>query len=147
HLKRLGIFPASFRDIEPLVGKRSAHAAKHTPIDQIADRRFHHAPRGRRGKKHRLLCTEQRLEFWMNLAVKIFEVFAAMANQRTRKRGPGCFGNFNWTWNEKLVVRMHAATSSIAPAFAKLWRSRHRTPNAKSGAVVRLSPHAGRGLR
>src|SRR5918996_1640299 len=45
----------------------------------------------------------------MNLAVKIPEIFAAMSNQRTRKRRPGFFGNFNWTGNEKLVVRYHKA--------------------------------------
>ena len=80
HLKRLRVFPASLRDIEPFVRKRAAHAAKHAAIDQIADRRFHDAPRRRRGKKHRLLCSEQRLKLWMNLAVKIPEIFAAMSN-------------------------------------------------------------------
>ena len=35
HLKRLGIFPASLRDIEPFVRKRAAHAAKHAAIDQL----------------------------------------------------------------------------------------------------------------
>ena len=43
----------------------------------------------------------------MNLAVKISKIFAAMANQRTRKCLPGFLGNFNRTGNEKLVVRMH----------------------------------------
>jgi hypothetical protein len=43
----------------------------------------------------------------MNLAIKIPEIFAAMANLRTRKRRPGFFGNFNGAGNEKLVVRMH----------------------------------------
>ena len=66
-----------------------------------------HAPRRRRGKKHRLLCAEQRLKLWMNLAVKIPKIFAAMSYQRTRKCLPGFFRNFNWTGNEKLVVRMH----------------------------------------
>src|SRR6266446_5920994 len=113
HLKRLGVFPTSLRDIEPFVRKRAAHAAKHTAIDYVPNRCFHHSPRRRRGKKHRLLCAEQRLKLWMNLAVKILEIFAAMSNQRTRKRRPGFFGNFNWTGNEKLVVRMHDQTSDI----------------------------------
>src|SRR6476659_506435 len=99
HLKRLGVFPASLSDIEPFVRKRAAHAAKHAAIGQVADRCFHHSPRRRRGKKHRLLCAEQRLKLWMNLAVKILEFFAAMANQWTRKCLPGFVGNFNWTRN------------------------------------------------
>src|SRR5262245_45669760 len=109
HLKRLRIFPTSLRNIEPFVRKRAAHAAKHAAIDQIADRRFHHAPCRRRGKKHWLLCSEQRLELWMNLAVKISKIFAAMSDQWARKRLPGFIGNFNWTGNEKFVVRMHEA--------------------------------------
>ena len=44
----------------------------------------------------------------MNLAIKIPEIFAAMANQRTGKRRPRFFGNFNGTGNEKLVVCYHA---------------------------------------
>src|SRR5215468_612819 len=56
----------------------------------------------------------------MNLAVKIPEIFAAMANQRARKRRPGFFGDFNGTGNEKLVVRMHEQTSDIWAASAKL---------------------------
>src|SRR6476469_7856078 len=93
HLKRLGVFPASLRDIEPFVRKCAAHAAKHAAVDLIADRCFHDAPRRRRGKKHRLLCAEQRLKLWMNLAVKIPKIFATMSNQWTRKRLPGFFGN------------------------------------------------------
>src|SRR5215831_14484131 len=119
HLKRLGALPTSFCHVEPFVRKRAAHATKHAPVDQIADRRFHDAPRRRRGKKHWLLCAEQRLKLWMNLAVKISEIFAAMSNQRTRKRRPGFFGNFDGTGNEKLVVRMHEQTSDIRPASAK----------------------------
>src|SRR5215472_4883768 len=120
HLKRFGIFTASLRHIEPLVRKRAAHAAKHAAVDQIADRRFHDAPRRRRGKKHRLLCAKQRLEPWMNLAVKISEIFAAMSNQRTRKRRPGFFGNFNGTGNEKLVVRMHGSNVRRLSCTSKL---------------------------
>src|SRR5262249_36493012 len=103
---------------------------------------FHHAPCRRRGKKHWLLCSEQRLKLWMNVAVKIPEIFAAMANQRTRKRRPGFFRNFNGPRDEKLIVRMHAATSNIEAASAKLRRGRHRTPNAKSGRLLSASPES-----
>lgn len=65
----------------------------------------------------------------MNGAIKILEIFAAMANQRTRKRRPGLFGYFYGSGNEKLVVRSHAATSNIQPASAKLWRGRRSTFN------------------
>ena len=37
HLKRFRVFPASFRDIEPFVRKRAAHAAKHAAIDHVPD--------------------------------------------------------------------------------------------------------------
>jgi len=43
-LERFGVFPAASRDIEPFVGERATHAAEHAAINQIADRRFHHAP-------------------------------------------------------------------------------------------------------
>src|SRR5215813_347021 len=107
HLKRFGVLTASLGDIEPFVRKRAAHTAKDPSVDLVANRRFHHSPRRRRRKKHRLLCTEQRLKLWMNRVVKIPKIFAAMSNQWTRKRLPGFFGDFNWTGNEKLVVRMH----------------------------------------
>src|SRR6516165_8293179 len=126
HLKRLGVFPASLRDIEPFVGKCAAHAAKHAAVDLIADGRFHDAPRRRRGNKYRLLCAEQRLKLWMNLAVKISEIVASMSNQRTRKRCPRFFGNFNGTGNEKLVVRMHEQTSDACHARASVRCSRDR---------------------
>src|SRR4029077_10314330 len=113
HLKRFRAFPASFRDIEPFVRKGATHAAKHAAIDYVPDRCFHHSPRRRRGKKHRLPCAEQRLKLWVNLAVKIPKIFAAMSNQWTRKCLPGFFGNFNWTGNEKLVVRMHGKRSTV----------------------------------
>ena len=119
HLKRFRAFPASFRDIEPFVRKRAAHAAKHAAINHVPNRCFHHAPRRRRGKKHRLLCAEQRLKLWMNLAVKIPKIFAAVSNQRTRKCLPGFFGNFNWTGNEKLVVRMHNGNVQRLPQVSK----------------------------
>ena len=45
-LQRLGVFAAAFGDIEPFVGERAAHAAKHTAIDEIPDGRLHHAPGG-----------------------------------------------------------------------------------------------------
>ena len=60
----------------------------------------------------------------MNGAVKVLKIFAAMANQRTRKRRPSFFGYFYRSGNEKLVVRMHEATSNMQPAFAKLGRGR-----------------------
>ena len=107
HPERLGLLSAALRDIEPFVGKRSAHAAKHAASDHVPDRCFHDTPRRRRGKKHWLLCAEQRLKLWMNIAVKISKIFATMPNQWTRKCLPGFFRNFNWTGNEKLVVRMH----------------------------------------
>src|SRR3954452_8748084 len=130
HLKRFRAFPTSLRNIEPFVRERTAHAAKHAAIDDVPNGRFHHTPRRRRGKKHRLLCAEQRLKLWMNLAVKIPKIFATMSNQRTRKCLPGAFGNFNWTGNKKLVVRMHEQTSDI----------RHATSNLK---VLRPGLHLG----
>jgi len=48
----------------------------------------------------------------MNIAVKIPEIFAAMSNQRSAKRCPRFFGNFNRTGNEKFVVRYHAEKSN-----------------------------------
>src|SRR5919108_1391830 len=139
HFKRLSFLPATLGHIEPFVGKRAAHAAKHAAIDQITDGRFHHAPRRRRGKKHWLLRSEQRLEFWMDGAIKVLKVLTAMANQRTRKRRPCFFGNFNRPGNEKLVVRMHAATSNIEPAFAKLWRGRDPKLSGSSRRLVSTS--------
>src|SRR5262249_39751459 len=107
HLKRFGVLTASLGDIEPFVRKRAAHTAKDASVDLVANRRFHHSPRRRRGKKHRLLCAEQHLKLWMNRAVKIPKIFVAMANKWTQKRLQGFFRNFNWTGNEKFVVRMH----------------------------------------
>jgi YVTN family beta-propeller protein len=49
----------------------------------------------------------------MNGAVEIFEVFAAMPNQRTRKCGPRFLRNFNGTGNEKFVVRSHSERSTV----------------------------------
>ena len=87
HLQRFGLFSAAPRDIEPFVGERAAHAAKDALADEIADRCFHHAP-GRRGrKKNRLLRSEELLQLRMNVAVKAFESFAAMADHRARKGG------------------------------------------------------------
>ena len=86
-LERLGVFSTALRDIEPFVRERAAHAAEHAAIDQVTDRRFHHAPRRRGGKKHRLFCSEQCLKLWMNRAVKILKIFAAMPNHRPRKCG------------------------------------------------------------
>ena len=108
-LQRLGVFSAALRDIEPFVGERAAHAAKHAAIDQVADRRFHHAPGRGSGKEHRLLRSEQRLQPRMNRAVKIFKIFAAMSDHRTRERRPRFLRYFNRTGNEKLVVRNHAS--------------------------------------
>ena len=58
-LQRLGFLSATSGDIEPLVGKRAAHAAEHALAHEIADGCFHHAPGRRGGKKNRLLCAEQ----------------------------------------------------------------------------------------
>ena len=143
HLKRLGVFPASLRDIEPFVRKCAAHAAKHAAVDLIADRRFHDAPCRRRGKEHRLLCAEQRLKLWMNPAVEILKVFAAVSNQRTRKRCPRFFGNFNGTGNEKFVMRMHGGISNIEPAFAKLRHGTHRIPTLKAEGLGPPLPAGG----
>ena len=45
----------------------------------------------------------------MNIAVEIFERFAAMANHRTREGGESFFRNFDGAGNEKLVVWDHEA--------------------------------------
>ena len=143
HFKRFSFLPTTLGDIEPFVGKRSAHAAKHAAINQITDGRFHHAPRRRRGKKHRLLRSEQRLELWMNGAVKLFKVVAAMSNQRTRKRRPGFFGNLNRPGNKKLVVRMHGETFNNQRPSAKLRRSKHPKPTLKVDGCFPPRPACG----
>src|SRR5262249_24609409 len=119
-LKRLGVFSAVLRDLEPLVRKGAANAAKHAAIDQVPNRCFHYTPGRRRGKKHWLVCSEQRLKLWMNVAVKILKIFATMANHRTRERRPGFFGNFNGARDEKLVVRSH--TSNIQHPTSNIQR-------------------------
>src|SRR5437588_12497814 len=43
----------------------------------------------------------------MNLAVKIFKIFAAMADHRSREGGQRFSGNFDWAGSEKLVVNLH----------------------------------------
>jgi len=42
-------------------------------------------------EEHWLVCSEQSLKPWMNRAIKIFKILAAMPDHRTRKRGPGFF--------------------------------------------------------
>ena len=111
YFKRFGFLPTTLGDIEPFVGERTAHAAEHAAINHVANGRFHHAPRRGRGKKDRLLRSEQRLELWMNCAVKILKIFTAMPNQRAGKRRPGFFGNFDGARDKKLIVRMHDETS------------------------------------
>src|SRR5262245_3560468 len=137
HLKRLSIFTAPLGDIEPFVRERAAHAAQHAAIGEITDRCFHDPPCRGGGKKHRLLCAEQRLKLWMNLAVKISEIFATMANQRPAKRCPRFFGNFNGAGNEKLVVRMHDTRSAL---FVE-------DSTSKAGGSRPPRPACGRGLR
>src|SRR5205823_3313394 len=106
------IFSAALCDIDPFIRKRAAHAAKHASIDQVPDRSLHYAPRRGSRKEYRLLCSEQRLELWMDLAVKILKILAAMSHQWTRKCRPCFFGYFNRTGNEKFVVRLHRRTSN-----------------------------------
>ena len=43
-LERLGFFAATAADLEPFVGERAAHAVEDAAGNEIADRRFHHAP-------------------------------------------------------------------------------------------------------
>ncbi len=61
----------------------------------------------------------------MNGAVKIFEIFAAMSNQRMRKGRPRLFRDFHGSGDEKLVVRSHDPTSNI----------QHPTSNGKTFAA------------
>lgn len=51
-LQRDGILAAALRDIQPLIGKRAAHAVENlTRTDQITDGPLHDSPRGGCGKK------------------------------------------------------------------------------------------------
>ncbi len=43
----------------------------------------------------------------MNVAVEIFEIFAAMSDHRSRERGQCFRRNLDWAGNEKLVVWKH----------------------------------------
>ena len=95
HLERLGFLAAAPRHVEPFVGKRAAHAAEDALPDEIADRALHHAPGRGGGKKDRLLRAEQRLQPRVNLAVEIFELFAAMPDHRPRKSGQGLLRHFD----------------------------------------------------
>ena len=106
-LERLGFLAAAARDVEPLVGKRAAHAAEDALGDEIADRRFHHAPSRGGGKKDWLLRAEQFLEPGMNGAIELAEGFAAVADHRPRESRPRFWGNFDRTGDEELVVRRH----------------------------------------
>ena len=46
----------------------------------------------------------------MNVAVKIFKIFAAVSDHRSRERGQCLWRNFDRPRDEKLVVRSHAQT-------------------------------------
>ena len=46
----------------------------------------------------------------MNITVKIFKIFAAMSDHRSRERGQRFRRNFDRTGCEKLVVRSHTQT-------------------------------------
>src|SRR5438270_9261280 len=56
----------------------------------------------------------------MNVAVKVFKIFAAMSDHRARERGQRFCGNFDRARGEKLVVRKHEENVQ------------RRTPNVQS---------------
>ena len=132
-LKRLGVFAATFRDIEPFVGEGAAHAAKDAAIDEVADRCFHHAPGGGSGKENRLFCSEQFLQFWVNLAVEILECFAAVSDHRPGECGERFFRNLDRTGNEKFIVRSHGATFNVQRPTSNVQR-RNEKGGRRSGA-------------
>ena len=103
-LQRLGVFAAALGDVEPFVGERAAHAAKDAAIDQVADGGLHHAPGRGGGKEDRLFGHEQLLQFRVNVAVEVFERFAAMADHGAREGGHGFLGDFDGAGSEELVV-------------------------------------------
>src|SRR5947208_2198096 len=139
NLERFCDFSAALCNIEPFIGERAAHAAKHAAISKVPDGSLHHAPgRGSR-KKNRLFCSEQCLKPRVNRAVKIPKILAAMADHRTRKGRPRFFRYFDGTRNEKLVVRDHRQRSTL--------NAQHSTSNLyrRSPAwVARAVSRAGR---
>ena len=104
HLQGLSLFSAAPCDVEPFVGECAAHAAKHAFVYNIADSGFHHTPGRRSGQEDGLFCSEKFLQVWVNVAIEIFEGFAAMPDHRAGKGGERFFRNFDWTGDEKLVV-------------------------------------------
>jgi hypothetical protein len=70
------------------------------------------------------------LQLWMNIAVKIFEIFTAVSDHWPRKRRQGFPRNFNRSGREKLIVRLHQAN------VQRLTRLRKATPKVfASGAA------------
>ena len=107
HLERLGFLAAAPRHVEPFVGKSAAHAAEDALPDEIANRPLHHPPGRGGGKKDRLLRAEERLQLRMNLAVELFECFAAVPDHRPRESGQGLLRDLDRAGCEKLVVWNH----------------------------------------
>ena len=103
-LQSLGLLAAALGDIEPLVGKRTAHAVQNFFGNQIADRAFHHAPGGGGGEKDRAGGSEKRLQAGLDAAIEFFEIAAAVADHRTAHRTVGFFGDLDRAGNEKLGV-------------------------------------------
>ena len=54
----------------------------------------------------------------MNVAVKIFKIFAAVSDHRSRERGQCLWRNFDRPRDEKLVVRSHAQTLTARRLFS-----------------------------
>ena len=87
-LERLGVLPAAFGDIEPFVGEGAAHAAEDAAIDEVADRRLHHAPGRGGGEKDGLLGAEEFLERGMDVAVEILEMLRCDVRSSAAKKRP-----------------------------------------------------------
>src|SRR6266850_225676 len=70
----------------------------------------------------------------MNITVKIFKIFAAMSDHRSRERGQRFRRNFDRTGCEKLVVWKHEENVQRRTLLRKLRRGGRPTSNAESVA-------------
>src|SRR5437899_6564144 len=67
----------------------------------------------------------------MNITVKVFKIFAAMSDHRSRERGQRFRRNFDRTGCKKLVVWKHEENVQHRTLLRKLRRGRRPTSNAE----------------
>src|SRR5207248_11278617 len=67
----------------------------------------------------------------MNITVKVFKIFAAMSDHRSRERGERCRRNFDRTGCKKLVMWEHEENVQHRTLLRKLRRGRRPTSNAE----------------